>query len=116
LASQIKVVRIRLRRGRTLTTGTVAAAERFGQQSGESFEIKVYDAPVVHGSPKVALGKLFKIQRLNNSDSHQRFSGEDPLLRVVERGIGGGLTCFPPRPLSFTIVYEDTKDGMWGLP
>ena len=41
-----------LRSGRTLTTGTVAAAERFGQQSGESFEIRVYDAPVVHGSRK----------------------------------------------------------------
>ncbi len=65
-AADIKVIRIRLESGRTLTTGTLEAAENFGKQSGEKFEIRVNDAPVVHGSPELALKKLFEIQELHN--------------------------------------------------
>ena len=65
-AADIKVVRISLESGRTLTTGTLEAAEKFGKQSGEKFEINVHDAPVVHGSPELALQKLLDIQRLHN--------------------------------------------------
>ncbi|MEE8466649.1 MAG: MsnO8 family LLM class oxidoreductase [Dehalococcoidia bacterium] len=61
-AADIKVVRISLESGRTLTTGTLEAAENFGKQSGENFEIKVHDAPVIHGSPELALKKLFEVQ------------------------------------------------------
>jgi len=43
-----------------------SADERFGKQSGEKFEINVTDAPVVHGSPEIALKKLLDIQRLHN--------------------------------------------------
>ena len=65
-AAEIKVVRITLESGRTLTTGGVDAAEKFGKQSGEKFQINVTDAPVVHGSPELALKKLLDIQRLHN--------------------------------------------------
>ena len=65
-AAEIKVIRITLESGRTLTTGTLEAAENFGKQSGEKFEIKVRDAPVIHGSPELALEKLFEVQRLHN--------------------------------------------------
>ena len=61
-AADIKVTRIHLESGRTLTTGTLEAAENFGKQSGEKFQITVSDAPVVHGSPELALEKLFEIQ------------------------------------------------------
>ena len=44
------------------------AAENFGQQSGEKFEINVFDAPVVHGSPEIALQRLLDAQRLHNVD------------------------------------------------
>ncbi len=66
LASKITVIRISLESGRTLTTGTLKGAEDFGAQCGEKFEINVYDAPVVHGSPELALQKLLDIQRLHN--------------------------------------------------
>ncbi|MCI0864302.1 MAG: LLM class flavin-dependent oxidoreductase [Chloroflexi bacterium] len=65
-ASEIKVIRISLESGRTLTTGTLAAAENFGKQSGGKFEIVVRDAPVIHGSPELALKKLLDLQRLHN--------------------------------------------------
>ena len=65
-AADIKVIRISLESGRTLTTGTVEAAENFGKQSGEKYEINVFDAPVVHGSPELALKKLLDIQQLHN--------------------------------------------------
>ena len=68
LAAKIKVIRISLESGRTLTTATLQAAENFGQQSGEKFEINVFDAPVVHGSPEIALQRLLDAQRLHNVD------------------------------------------------
>lgn len=65
-AAEIKVVRITLESGRTLTAGNVESANNFGKQSGEKFEINVTDAPVVHGSPQLALQKLLDIQTLHN--------------------------------------------------
>lgn len=67
-AARIKVIRISLESGRILTTATLGAAENFGRQSGEEFEINVYDAPVIHGSPEVALQKLIDVQSLHNVD------------------------------------------------
>ena len=52
--------------GRTLTAGNVESANNFGKQSGEKFEINVTDAPVVHGSPQLAVQKLLDIQTLHN--------------------------------------------------
>ena len=65
-AADIKVIRISLESGRTLTAGNMQSAENFGKQSGEKYEINVYDAPVVHGSPEMALQKLRDIQALHN--------------------------------------------------
>ena len=67
-AADIKVIRISLESGRTLTAGNLASAENFGKQSGEEFSINVCDAPVVHGSPEVALKKLLDIQALYDVD------------------------------------------------
>jgi len=65
-AADIKVIRISLESGRTLTAGNMQSAENFGKQSGEKYEINVYDAPVVHGSPEMAVQKLLDIQTLHN--------------------------------------------------
>ena len=65
-AAEIKVVRISLESGRTLTAGNLESAERFGKQSGEKFEINVTDAPVVHGSPEFALKQVLQIRELHN--------------------------------------------------
>ena len=62
-ASEIKVVRVRLESGKTFTTGTVEAAQEFGKQSQENFEIQVSDAAVVHGSRDTARQKLYEVQR-----------------------------------------------------
>jgi len=67
-AADIKVIRISLESGRTLTAGNMAAAENFGKQSGVKYEINVYDAPVVHGSPDIVLQKLLDIQGLHKVD------------------------------------------------
>ncbi len=62
-ASEVKVVRISLESGRTLTTGSVEAAEAFGKQSQEKFTIAVHDANVIHGSPETVRNKLHAVQR-----------------------------------------------------
>ena len=63
-ASEVKVVRIKLESGRTLTVGNLEAGEEFGRQSGEQYKIEVSDATVVHGSPETALNKLMEVQRV----------------------------------------------------
>ena len=68
LASEVKVVRIRLASGRTLTVGSVEGGEEFGRQSGEEYEIMVKDASVVHGSPAVAREKLLRLQARHRAD------------------------------------------------
>jgi alkanesulfonate monooxygenase SsuD/methylene tetrahydromethanopterin reductase-like flavin-dependent oxidoreductase (luciferase family) len=97
-AADIKVVRITLENGRTLTVGNLASAENFGKQSGEKFEINVYDAPVVHGSPELALKKLLDIQTLHNveeiivvtaiNDFSKRLRSYELLSKAVTESIG----------------------------
>ena len=67
-ASEVKVVRIRLESGRTLTVGNLEAGEEFGRQSGEKYQIDVSDAKVVHGAPETALDKLQEVQRIHHAD------------------------------------------------
>ena len=62
-AAKIKVVRIRLDSGRTLTVGSVEAGEEFGRQSGEGYEIIVRQAGVVHGAPESVRRQLLEAQR-----------------------------------------------------
>lgn len=67
-ASELKVVRIRLESGRTLTIGNVEAAEEFGKQSGENYTVSVQQASVVHGSPETVRKKLEDIQSRYHAD------------------------------------------------
>ena len=67
-ASQVKVVRIRLESGRTLTVGSVEAGEEFGRQSGQGYEILVQDGVVIHGGPELARQKLAHLQKLYQVD------------------------------------------------
>ena len=97
-AAEIKVVRISLESGRTLTAGSLASAESFGEQSGEKFEINTYDAPVVHGSPELALKKLLDIQKLHDveeiivvtaiNDFPKRLRSYELLSQVVTESVG----------------------------
>ena len=68
LAAKIQVVRIRLESGRTLTVGSVEAGEEFGRQSGESYEIIVRQAGVVHGAAESVRTQLLDVQRKYGAD------------------------------------------------
>lgn len=61
-ADDIRVVRIRLQSGRTLTVGTLEAAEEFGRQAGEAYTLDVQQARVIHGSPDTVRQRLADLQ------------------------------------------------------
>jgi len=63
-ASEVKVVRIHLESGRTLTVTSEEAAEEFGRQSQENFTVSVHEASVVHGCQATVRMKLQDIQKL----------------------------------------------------
>jgi luciferase family oxidoreductase group 1 len=63
-AADMKMVRIRLASGRTLTVGTVEAAEEFGRQSQEHYTIEVQDGDIIQGSLATVRQKLLDLQRL----------------------------------------------------
>lgn len=67
-AADIKIVRIRLESGRTLTVGTVEAAEEFGRQVQENFTIDVQEAKSIHGSRETVQKKLVDLQRRYHVD------------------------------------------------
>ncbi|MFG3433949.1 LLM class flavin-dependent oxidoreductase [Lysinibacillus fusiformis] len=47
-----KITKVHLASGRTLTLQSVELAEKFGQESGEAYTVKQYDADIVYGSPE----------------------------------------------------------------
>jgi luciferase family oxidoreductase group 1 len=67
-AADMKMVRIRLASGRTLTVGTVEAAEEFGRQSQEHYAIEVQDTDIIHGCLATVWQKLSDLQRVYQVD------------------------------------------------
>jgi luciferase family oxidoreductase group 1 len=67
-AADMQMVRIRLASGRTLTVGTVEAAEEFGRQSQEHYTIEVQEADIICGSLETVRKKLSDIQRVYQVD------------------------------------------------
>jgi luciferase family oxidoreductase group 1 len=67
-AADMQMVRIRLASGRTLTVGTLQAAEEFGRQSQEHYTIEVQEADIIAGSLETVRKKLFDIQRVCQVD------------------------------------------------
>lgn len=53
-----EIYKVHLASGRTLTLHTQEAAEEFGQQSGESYEVKRYEANILAGTPEQIKEKL----------------------------------------------------------
>ena len=62
-AAEIKVFRIRLESGRTLTVFSMAAAEEFLKQSPEKGAITIHEGNVLNGSPETVRRKLLDVQR-----------------------------------------------------
>lgn len=61
-AAEIKVFRILLENGRTLTVFSMAAAEEFLRQSSEKGSFTVHEGNVIHGSPETVKRKLLDVQ------------------------------------------------------
>jgi luciferase family oxidoreductase group 1 len=67
-AADMKMVRIRLASGRTLTVGTVEAAEEFGRQSQEHYTIEGQESDIIHGCLDTVWRKLSALQRVYQVD------------------------------------------------
>jgi len=61
-ASEIKVVRITLESGQTLTVGSLEAAEEFGRQAQQTYTKEVFQGNVIHGSLETVRHQLKVIQ------------------------------------------------------
>lgn len=67
-AADMNMVRIRLASGRTLTVGSVEAAEAFGKQAQEAYTLEVQEAEVIAGSLDTVRQTLEAIQRTHHAD------------------------------------------------
>ncbi len=63
-ASEIKVVRITLESGRTLTVGSSEAAEEFGRQAQQTFTQEIFEGNAINGSLEKVRNQLNDIQQL----------------------------------------------------
>jgi luciferase family oxidoreductase group 1 len=67
-AADMKLVRIRLASGRTLTVATLEAAEEFGRQSQEAYTVEAQEADIIYGALETVRQQLVAIQRLHQVD------------------------------------------------
>jgi len=77
-----KITKVHLASGRSLTLQSVELAEKFGQESGETFTVKQYDADIVCGTPEDIKTIL--------DDYHVRYQIDEfilhtPVLKEFER-------------------------------
>lgn len=77
-----KITKVHLASGKSLTLQSVELAEKFGQESGESFTVKQYDADILYGTPEEIKTIL--------DDYHVRYQIDEfilhtPVLREFER-------------------------------
>lgn len=77
-----KITKVHLASGRSLTLQSVELAEKFGQESGETFTVKQYDADIVYGTPEDIKTVL--------DDYHVRYQIDEfilhtPVLKEFER-------------------------------
>lgn len=82
LASNQKIVKVHLASGRTLTLQTIEQAEKFGKESGETFEIEEQDANIIHGTPLTLKQQLDQFHMAYQIDE---FMLHTPILDVEKR-------------------------------
>lgn len=58
LARNQKIIKVHLASGRSLTLQTKDQAKKFGEESGEVYEVKEYDADIIYGTPEQVKGIL----------------------------------------------------------
>jgi luciferase family oxidoreductase group 1 len=88
-ATDIKMIRIRLDSGRTVSVGSLAAAEEFARQAQENYTVTVHETQVVHGSRDTVLRQL--------SDMQRRYHVEELIVVTA-------LKDFPARLHSYALL------------
>lgn len=68
LAGKQKVVKVFLASGRRLTLQNVEQAEKFGNESGEAYEVKEFDADIISGTPEQVKSSLDELHELYGVD------------------------------------------------
>lgn len=87
LASNHKIIKVHLASGRTLSLQTVEQAEKFGEESGEAYEVKQYDANIIYGTPeqvKQTLDELHQTYGVNEFILHTPIPNPEQRLRSFE--------------------------------
>lgn len=82
LVGEQKITKVHLASGRSLTLNSVELAEKFGQESGESFTVQQYDADILYGTPEDIKEKLDGYHVQYQIDE---FILHTPVLKAFER-------------------------------
>ncbi|EON71506.1 LLM class flavin-dependent oxidoreductase [Lysinibacillus sphaericus] len=82
LVGEQKITKVHLASGRSLTLNSVELAEKFGQESGESFTVKQYDADILYGTPEEIKEQLDAYHAQYQIDE---FILHTPVLKALER-------------------------------
>lgn len=93
-ASQIKLVRIHVESGRTVTVFSLDAAEEYQRQSGERCTFEVQEASVIYGSKATVGEKLAGIQR--------RYQVDELIIQTV-------IPDFKKRLHSYELLSDISK-------
>ncbi|MCZ2260155.1 LLM class flavin-dependent oxidoreductase [Sporosarcina sp. G11-34] len=101
LAGHQKIIKVHLASGRTLTLQTVKQAEKFGEESGEAYEVKTYDANIIYGTPiqvKKTLDELHEVYEIDEFILHTPVPNPEQRLRSFE--------LLSPKNLKKQVVYS----------
>lgn len=82
LIGEQKITKVHLESGRSLTLQSVEQAEKFGQDSGETYTVKQYDADILYGTPEEIKLKLDDLHAMYTVDE---FILHTPVLKLFER-------------------------------
>ena len=86
LASTNKIYRVHLQSGRSLVLTTEAAATKYGEQSGESFEVKEAQIPIVAGTAEQVKAQFDKLHALGVDEFilHNPTKNEDARFQSLQ--------------------------------
>ncbi|KOO49929.1 LLM class flavin-dependent oxidoreductase [Viridibacillus arvi] len=82
LAENQKIVKVHLASGRSLTLNSHEAADKFGQESGEDYEVKEYAANIIAGTATEVKSTLDQLHQLYSIDE---FILHTPIPKSEER-------------------------------
>ncbi|MGW8821630.1 LLM class flavin-dependent oxidoreductase [Paenibacillus lautus] len=83
LAGSLKLVKIHLASGRTLTLGTREQAEEFGRQAGEPYTIEEQDPFITKGTKEVVREQLLRLQQASGVDEIIVTSNIQPFAKRI---------------------------------